>query len=284
MPLIWKLPEWLAANTNVENAAGLRRLILNRTGVKFSLPTISALYNGEIASLKISTIQIIVDALQCNLYDFFNVSPDTSKAVLTSDLPRHPTESNAKKRAMEHWVAGEYEKAINHFSKHLDEYPEDTVSRMMLVECRFLSFKVEGALEDCQRILEITPKNARAHYLLGRAYLQNQRYGEAAAAFETSIRLEPGDDSEYKSARTNLALCYTGKGEHSRALRLLRKILKQHPDSVKANYTLILALEEAGESEDKINRHLSKLYNRSQTVYLQVNALKNNPKLSLRVE
>lgn len=62
-----------------------------------------------------------------------------------------------------------------------------------------------------QRIIEIDPKNAKAHNNLGVAYEAMERFDEAQAEYKKAIELDPGNDVYQR----NFFNCQKNKG-HSR--------------------------------------------------------------------
>jgi tetratricopeptide (TPR) repeat protein len=60
----------------------------------------------------------------------------------------------------------------------------------------------------------------------------NQEEGlidEALAEFEKAVTVRPGDDPRVSQASTELALLFWRRGDHERAKRLLRDVLRARP-------------------------------------------------------
>lgn len=76
MPLIWNLREWLAVNKKIYRATDLQELIIEKTGVYLSIPTLSALMTDTPGALRVKTIGVLCTALGCKLSEFCDYEPD----------------------------------------------------------------------------------------------------------------------------------------------------------------------------------------------------------------
>ena len=64
---------------------------------------------------------------------------------------------------------------------------------------------------------------------LGVAYQEEGMIDEALAEFEKAVTVRPGDDPRVSQASTELALLFWRRGDHERAKRLLRDVLRARP-------------------------------------------------------
>jgi DNA-binding Xre family transcriptional regulator len=74
MPFEWNLRKWLAVERDIYKPSQLQALIVERTGVQLSIQAISALMNSKPNALRIQTLQVLCDALECDLCDFCNMT------------------------------------------------------------------------------------------------------------------------------------------------------------------------------------------------------------------
>ena len=79
MPLQWTLRKWLAVERDIYKPSQLQARILEKTGIKISIQALSALMTEQPGALRIQTIQVLCDALDCDLHAFCNVTPDPRK-------------------------------------------------------------------------------------------------------------------------------------------------------------------------------------------------------------
>jgi DNA-binding Xre family transcriptional regulator len=79
MPIVWNLKKWLAVERDIYRPSELQALIAEKAGVHISLQAISALVNGKPNAIRLKTIQALCNALDCELSDFCNVTPEPVK-------------------------------------------------------------------------------------------------------------------------------------------------------------------------------------------------------------
>src|SRR5947209_20022423 len=78
MPVSWNLKKWLAVEHDIYRPSELQTLLAEKAGVQLSLQAVSTLLKSKPNALRLQTIQALCNALQCNLSDFCEVSPDSS--------------------------------------------------------------------------------------------------------------------------------------------------------------------------------------------------------------
>jgi DNA-binding Xre family transcriptional regulator len=76
MAFRWKLKERLAAHHQLYQLADIQRVVEERTGVRWSLETISQLVNKTPRSLRVQTMQTVCTAFDCRLDDICEITPD----------------------------------------------------------------------------------------------------------------------------------------------------------------------------------------------------------------
>lgn len=77
MPVVWNFKKWLAVERAIYRPTELRALLAEKAGVDISLQALSALINGKPGGLRFQTIQVLCNALECELGDFCQVLPDS---------------------------------------------------------------------------------------------------------------------------------------------------------------------------------------------------------------
>jgi len=76
MSVDWRFKKWLAVEKDIYKPIELQQLIEEKENVHLSLQSISALINGKPNALRLKTIQVLCNALDCKLSDFCDVVPD----------------------------------------------------------------------------------------------------------------------------------------------------------------------------------------------------------------
>jgi putative transcriptional regulator len=87
MEIKWRL-RMAAAQREVWTGAQLRRLLAERAGLELSSASVSALFGGQPAQVKLSTLAALCTALQCTPDDLFEV--DTTPAERPAAPPAAP--------------------------------------------------------------------------------------------------------------------------------------------------------------------------------------------------
>ena len=84
MEIKWKL-RMAAAQREIWTGAQLRRLLAERAGLELSSASVSALFGGQPAQVKLSTLAALCTTLQCTPDDLFEV--DTTPAERPAAAP-----------------------------------------------------------------------------------------------------------------------------------------------------------------------------------------------------
>jgi putative PEP-CTERM system TPR-repeat lipoprotein len=86
---------------------------------------------------------------------------------------------------------GKFELALNQFNKVLDFRPQSLQARLMVGMTLLRQRRIEDAIREIRRTIQLDNKNALAHHLLGSALMADGHYDEATAAFEIAVELNP---------------------------------------------------------------------------------------------
>jgi DNA-binding Xre family transcriptional regulator len=84
MSFRWNLRREMFLRKNVHRPVDLQAL-LREHGLPLSLPAVCALINQPAEFLRLSTMQVICDALGCNLNDFCVIEPNRGEPSDTAD-------------------------------------------------------------------------------------------------------------------------------------------------------------------------------------------------------
>lgn len=114
-----------------------------------------------------------------------------------------------------HVQRGDHRGALDFFETAIEKQPDFFLYRLKKAESRYhLGEDPEEALT---RARELNPEDGWVHNLTGLVALEQGRYEEALAAFETAEKLLPGEEE----IRINLSEVLAGTGETSRAFEML---------------------------------------------------------------
>ena len=101
----------------------------------------------------------------------------------------------------------------------------------------------DKAAGEFKATLDARPDYWTSHYNMGSFYLSQRDYRQAAAFYETAIRLQPRVIQPY----VNVSFAYNALGLNDKALQSLRRACEMNPESLEANLNLGLLLGEIGQ-------------------------------------
>ena len=107
------------------------------------------------------------------------------------------------------------------------------------------------ALELAGRAVASQPKEAAAHATLGNLLLEQERTGDAVAAFRTALALDPS----HVNARFNLGGALRRSGEPEAAVTEFRRLVERFPDDPDFRIGLGGALLDSGRPRESIDEH-----------------------------
>jgi tetratricopeptide (TPR) repeat protein len=108
--------------------------------------------------------------------------------------------------------------------------------------------RVEEAMADLQKALEINSNDLYAHNDLGEALLQMGRVAEAIAHFQRAMDIDPN----FAAVHNNLGDAYLHTGRVKEAIVHLRRALEINPNYFEARKNLRLALGQPGQDNEAI--------------------------------
>jgi len=92
--------------------------------------------------------------------------------------------------------------------------------------------------------------NPRVHYLLGTHYLSEDQWDPAIDHLQKALQHQPN----FEDAAINLALAYAKKQQFDEAIRTLRPVLRQSPDSAKINFFYGNIQMQSGDEVDGVKK------------------------------
>jgi tetratricopeptide (TPR) repeat protein len=118
-----------------------------------------------------------------------------------------------------------YEDAIPLLESGLQIAPQRFDLRAALGESYFMSGKVEQAIEEFKKLIEVE-HSARSYAFLGISYRQLGRFDEAKQNFQQGLKLDPHNSS----CLFNLGLIAEQQGDSAGAEAMLQQVLRSNPD------------------------------------------------------
>jgi tetratricopeptide (TPR) repeat protein len=136
--------------------------------------------------------------------------------------------------------------------------PDDTFLAAQHVQFLQLTGDLKGAAETAQRLVERLPHSPETWMLLGGALAKQQKYDDAARAFQEAFRRDP----QNFWALQNLAQAYAASGRPEDAMREYQHALRIKPRFGTAYLELGRLLEQAGKKEEAEKNYRLALQNR----------------------
>jgi tetratricopeptide (TPR) repeat protein len=175
--------------------------------------------------------------------------PERARSLFESVLKKEPNNLEARFGLAElDIVQGRTRNAGRRYMETLKIRPE---SRKALLSLVFLTYE-QGDRDAAEAYLELALKvhnyDPRVHYAAGRFSMDEGDLGRAQSYLLTAIAL----DEQYIEAKRLLAQVYLLQNQPQRALDTLREILSTHRDIPLVWYSLGLAYEVSGDTEEAV--------------------------------
>jgi Flp pilus assembly protein TadD len=141
--------------------------------------------------------------------------------------------------------AGDEAAAREQMREHLENFPDDHQSRMMLATTVLSAGDMAAAREDYEILVERFPENPIVLNNLSYIY---QREGDERSLelAQRAHELQP----ESPSIKDTLGMALLDHGDQSRALELIREAREALPDEAAVGYHYAVALERNGRSDE----------------------------------
>jgi len=110
--------------------------------------------------------------------------------------------------------------------------------------------RIDEAIVQFHKALQIEPRHAPAHYNLGVSLAQTRRWDEAMAQYQEALQIKPDN----AAAHCSLGIAFSQKGRADDALSQFQLALQADPNYAPAQFNLGNALLQAGKVDEAITR------------------------------
>jgi Tfp pilus assembly protein PilF len=145
---------------------------------------------------------------------------------------------------------GRVDEAVAQYQKALEINPNYVAAHYNLGNALFQKGQLDEALAQYQKAVEINPNDAEAHVNLGNALFQNEQLDAALAQFQKAIEINPNDAETHY----NLGNALFQKGQLDEAVAQFQRALEIDPNSFATHYNLGGALFQKGQLDDAITQ------------------------------
>jgi tetratricopeptide (TPR) repeat protein len=143
---------------------------------------------------------------------------------------------------------GRMDEAIEQYQKALEIWPRYALARNNLGNAFLRSGRLDEAMEQYERALALRPDDAETHDNLGNVLLKKGRVDEAIAHFQKALALQP-DNAEFHNNFGNALL---GKRKLDEAIEQYQKALALRPTSAEFHNNLGIVLLRNGRVDEAI--------------------------------
>jgi Flp pilus assembly protein TadD len=150
---------------------------------------------------------------------------------------------------------GRVDEAITQYEKTLEMKPDDEDAHNKLGNALLQKGRVDDAITHFQKALKVDPDIALTHNNLGAALLQKGRVDEAITLFQKAIQLKP----DYAEAYANLGNVFLQQGRVDEAITHFQKALEIKPDAALTHNNLGNALLKKGKVDQAITQYQTAL-------------------------
>ena len=147
---------------------------------------------------------------------------------------------------------GRVDEAIPQFQKALEIHPNYAEAYNNLGSALAQKGQVDEAMIQYQKVLVINPNVAETHNNLGQIFLQKGQLDEAIAQFQLALEINPN----FAEIHTNLGNSLSKKGRVDEAMIQFQEALEINPDYVDAHSDLGLALLQKGQADQAVEQFL----------------------------
>jgi tetratricopeptide (TPR) repeat protein len=130
----------------------------------------------------------------------------------------------------------------------VENYPQFAETWLLRGRLQYLDKRPVQAEQSLRRHLELDPQSLNGHFQLGMSLLAQQRYLEAAAAFETAIQLK----ADFGPAFFNLGFARAKAGQKQAAVQPFREAMRHNPEYLDSYILLADLYLQIGQKRDAI--------------------------------
>jgi tetratricopeptide (TPR) repeat protein len=158
--------------------------------------------------------------------------------------------NGALSKGIDVYMRQDYKGAIREFRRAIGLAPNSTYSTdasNYMANAYIALGDTEGAIKAYKDAIHRSPDRDDIYISLGNLYFSDERYNEAAEAYEKAVKIWPNAGNHYA-----LGQAYLNAGRHSEADREFNAVLRTEPDQPNGYYGLGLNFSKQGRYEDAI--------------------------------
>lgn len=150
-----------------------------------------------------------------------------------------------KSKALAHYIMavacdlqGQTADAIREYEHAVAFNPAEPLPHLRLAAYDIRNGRLDKAVAQLKTVLNLSPQNFQAHYLLALVYSTQRKYDLAALEYEGILKTASKNDPDNLEIYTYLAQLYFSQNKYTEAIAQFNHIIELQPDNVSANYLL----------------------------------------------
>jgi tetratricopeptide (TPR) repeat protein len=147
---------------------------------------------------------------------------------------------------------GRLDEAVDQFLKAVEINPHYAKAYYNLGLALFQKGQLDDAVAQYQKAVEINPNDVEAYYNLGLALFQKGQLDDAVAQYQKAVEINPN----YAEAHSNLGNALFQKGQLDEAVDQFQKAVEINPNFAEAHYNLGNTLVQMGHLDEAVNQFL----------------------------
>ncbi len=150
-----------------------------------------------------------------------------------------------------YYLQNQLDEAITQYQIAFDiqtNFAEAMAAHNNLAYCFLKKGRINEAIAQFQKVLNLKPDFAEAHNALGDCFFQSGRMDDAIAQYQQALKIKP----DFAEAHNNLGYCFVLTGRMKEAIIQFQKALEIKPDFAEACYNLGYCLLQTGQVDDAI--------------------------------
>jgi tetratricopeptide (TPR) repeat protein len=188
------------------------------------------------------------DVLFIIVHAYSDLSSRTAQELARTNpksLPAHKLNAEAFE------MQGNWTEAEREYTQMIAEYPNEPslhflLGRVLLSKPGGDAATIDRAKQEFQKELEIDPKNAGAHYVLGELARRVENCDAAVQEFSQAAKI----DSSFAEAYYGWGYCLVTLKKYEEAIPPLRTAERLEPGNPMVHYSLAIALNQTGQKEE----------------------------------
>jgi protein O-mannosyl-transferase len=176
---------------------------------------------------------------------------------------------------------GRVDEAVVQYQKALEIEPDYADADYNLGNAFFQQGRLDEAIAQWQKVLKIQPDDAQVHNDLGFALFEKGHVDEAVTHYEKALGIKP----DYTEAHNNLGIALAQKGRLDEAIAQYQMALQIKPDDAEVHNNLGIAFAQKGRLDETITHYQKALQIKPDYLEVQNNlawVLATAPQASLR--